>query len=225
MKKSAGEEENSAASRWHSDVTCVAVPPTYSLLFGKQPLELEGVDDDTCYCNIHKAYEQLSPGMKEWLGRTRAVHSAALFLNGFDFKADRPSGLDALGRSFEERSKAELGIPLETIHPCVRLHPETGQPTLFVNDNFTDRFEGWTRQESKPLIDGLLALATKDENVYRHKWRKGDLVCWDNRSAMHRGPPNHLFPPGVVRDMNRTTVIPEGEQCPQGFELGSSSRL
>ena len=65
-------EVNSEQKR-HSDVTCVEVPPTFSFLFGNQPLEMEGVDDDTSFANIHKAYEQLSPGMKAFLGRTSAV--------------------------------------------------------------------------------------------------------------------------------------------------------
>ena len=101
-------------------------------------------------------------------------------------------------------------MSLEQVHPCVRAHPETGRPALFLNHNFTDRFEGWTRKESRPLMDALIQHASRDENVYRHKWKKGDVVCWDNRSVMHQGPPNHLFPPGVIRDMSRTTVIPEG---------------
>ena len=234
MKQSASAEENSAASRWHSDVTCAEVPPTFSILFGRQPLEMEGVDDDTCYCNIHRAYDTLSPGMKEFLNGTNAVHSASLFLRNqrtpgsFDGRDNHTKIAEdeEERRSLLEHAPKELGMSLEQIHPCVCVHPETKRPTLFLNDNFTDRFEGWTRKESKPLFDALIEHASRDDNVYRHKWQKGDLVCWDNRSVMHRGPPNHLFPPGCVRDMTRTTVIPEGERRPQGLSsLMSGSKL
>merc|ERR1711959_393529 len=131
----------------------------------------------------------------------------------------RDGGLDLdakTGFSFRDRCENELGIPLEMPHPCVRLHPETGRPALFLNVTFTDHFEGWTRKESKPLLDALIQHASKEENVYRHKWRKGDLVCWDNRCTMHSGPPAKLFPEGAVRQMVRTTVIPEAEVRPFG---------
>lgn len=220
LKKGGRAENYSPNSGWHSDVTSAPVPPSFSILYGKQPLLMEGVDDDTCYCNIHAAYDTLSAGMKEFLSKTGAVHTGLGFLKGRNFKANqgyhvgKDGGAAAL--SDEERSQKELGMPLEQVHPCVRLHPETGRPALYINANFTDRFEGWTRQESKPLLEALVVHAAKEENIYRHKWKKNDLVCWDNRSVMHRGPPNHLFPPGVLRDLVRTTVTPEDESRPIG---------
>ena len=82
--------------------------------------------------------------------------------------------------------------------------------------------EGWTKEESKVVLRQLYEHATREENVYRHKWKKGDLVCWDNRCTMHKGPPTHLFPPKVMRDMVRTNVTPAVEIRPQAASSGGS---
>ena len=100
----------------------------------------------------------------------------------------------------------------------------SGQRSLPMHEDDLERFEeedaeGWTKKESSPLLKMLVDHATKEENVYRHRWKKGDLVCWDNRSVMHRGPPPDQFPAGVVRDLVRTTVIPTGEHRPQASKL------
>ena len=70
-------------------------------------------------------------------------------------------------------------------HPVVRTHPATGRKALYVNPHYTDRFEGWTAEESRPLLDYLAAHATRPENVFRHRWSVGDFLIWDNRCTMH----------------------------------------
>jgi taurine dioxygenase len=70
-------------------------------------------------------------------------------------------------------------------HPVVRTHPITGRRALFVNGDYTTQIDGWTPEESEPLLQYLYAQVARAEYVYRHKWRVGDLVIWDNRSTQH----------------------------------------
>jgi taurine dioxygenase len=67
----------------------------------------------------------------------------------------------------------------------VRTHPETRRKCLFVNRSYTMRFEGWTDEESKPLLDVLYAHSVRPEFTCRFRWRKGSVALWDNRAAMH----------------------------------------
>jgi len=83
--------------------------------------------------------------------------------------------LRALHRAFE----------LQAVHPVIRTHPESGRQALYVNHGFTKNFEGMTVEESRPLLDYLVDLASSPDLTIRHQWKAGDVVIWDNRCAMH----------------------------------------
>ena len=70
-------------------------------------------------------------------------------------------------------------------HPVVRVHPETGRRSLFVNPGFTTRILGVSDAESRGLLDAFFAHVTKPEHMVRHRWQPGDVVMWDNRSTAH----------------------------------------
>jgi taurine dioxygenase len=72
------------------------------------------------------------------------------------------------------------------VHPLVRTHPADGRKALWVTGG-TRGFEGMTPEESFPLINELLEFVTQDRFVYRHKWKKGDVLVWDNRCTLHTG--------------------------------------
>ncbi|TNY08146.1 TauD/TfdA dioxygenase family protein, partial [Escherichia coli] len=81
-----------------------------------------------------------------------------------------------------------------SVHPVVREHPETGRLALFVSEHFTTRIVGLPDDESRALLDELFERSPRPELQYRHAWRDGDMVFWDNRSVMHlaAGCPDHL---------------------------------
>jgi taurine dioxygenase len=83
-------------------------------------------------------------------------------------------------------------------------HPETGSPTLFVNPGFAIRFEGLSDSESRLLIDEITEHATSEDNIYRHRWQKHDIVMWDNFSTMHMATGGYQLP--MRRVMHRLTV-------------------
>ena len=70
-------------------------------------------------------------------------------------------------------------------HPVVRVHPETGRKSLFVNPGFVSHLVGVSDAESRHLLDLFYAHITKPEHIVRHRWRLGDVAMWDNRATVH----------------------------------------
>jgi len=171
---------------WHSDYSYTGHPAAASMLYCT---EKPSVGGDTMFCNMARAYELLSDKMKDIAGQLHAV---------YDFNL-----VSGLGKRDPVKIAELLKINPPIAHPCVRVHPESGVKALYVSER-TSHFEGMTRAESTPLIAFLCAHATNPENVYRHQWRVGDLVCWDNRTTMHRALGD--FDATQPRHMLRTTL-------------------
>lgn len=173
---------------WHSDISHAERPPSASVLHARTIPAGRG---DTMFCNMYHAYEALSDGLKARLRETNAMHS----------------GLATYTRSLE-RNDARAIDPAEVkpprAHPVIRTHPETGRPALFVNPHFTLGFENMTEAESQPLMDMLTARATRQENIYRHRWTPGDVVIWDNRCTMHFAIND--YSEEMSRQLHRTTA-------------------
>jgi taurine dioxygenase len=172
---------------WHSDITCAEQPPALSVL---QALEVPEGRGDTMFCNMVKAYESLSEGMRALLVRLRGLHSAEWLA-----RRNNAPGTDAL-------PIPEIPPPMS--HPVVRTHPESGKKALFVNRSFTIGFDGMTREESAPLLAWIEGHATRPENVYRHRWTQGDVLMWDNRAVMHYAVQD--YDDRSPRLMHRTTA-------------------
>ena len=190
---------------WHADVTCRQRPHKMGLLYCA---DAPSVGGDTLFSNQYLAYESLSSGMKELLLRLRAVHSSAI-----DYGRE-PAYLGAVGKDHAPlRGDAEFSNEAydatanpdieQTTHPVVRWHPDTGRPHLFVNRAFTNRFEGMTREESRPLLEFLWRHAERPEFTCRVRWRTHTTVLWDNRCVLHYAL-NDYF--GERREMHRVAV-------------------
>lgn len=97
------------------------------------------------------------------------------------------------------------------VHPVVIRHPETGRKALFVNPGFTAGLVGFASEESDTLLGFLCRHAIRPEFVYRHRWRQGDLIIWDNRNLVHYAVVDYE---GIgERYPHRTTVIAEQPQA------------
>ncbi|MEM7255718.1 MAG: TauD/TfdA family dioxygenase [Pseudomonadota bacterium] len=179
-------QTRNAGRNWHSDYSYTAYPAAASMLFCD---EVPSVGGDTMFCNMVRAYETLSPKMRGIVDSLESV---------FDFNL-------VSGTAERDPQKMEelLRLNPPIAHPAVRVHPGSGKRALYVSHR-TSHFEGMRRSESLPLINYLCELATKAENVYRHRWRTGDLVCWDNRTTMHIALAD--FDPSEPRRMLRTTL-------------------
>lgn len=184
-------EKTNFGGVWHSDTTYLEQPPMASILLSR---ELPPYGGDTCFANQYLAYETLSDGVKKLLDGLRGISSSA--------KAD-------VSKTREDRIKEDVEMTenermdLEVSHPAVRTHPETGRKALYVNVAHTTRFDGWTEEESKPLLDYLFQHQVKLEFTCRFKWEDGSLAFWDNRCVQHN-PVNDYH--GFKRLMHRITL-------------------
>ncbi len=184
---------------WHSDMTFLEKPPLGSVLYAR---EVPPQGGDTMFANQYLAYEALSPGMKRTLDGLNAVHSA-----NAQYGVD---GMSEANRHNDQRSmkpKTSDDAKAEIVHPVVRTHPETGKRALYVNIGFTQRFEGWTKEESRPLLRWLYEHCAKPEFTCRFAWTKNAVAFWDNRCTQHYALNDYH---GHRREMHRVTV--EGDR-------------
>lgn len=154
-------KERAVTEQWHCDSIFLESPPSITILAAQ---DIPGAGGDTMWANQYLAYNRLSPGMQRMLEDVRGV-----------FAGEAPD------TSTGER------VEVRTLHPIVRVHPETGRKALLLShpgDSLVC-FEDMTDAESRPLLDFLYSHATQPDLVYRHHWRAGDVVMWDNRSTMH----------------------------------------
>jgi taurine dioxygenase len=184
------EQKTNIGGGWHTDHSYDASPAMGSILLAR---ELPDDGGDTLFASMYAAYEALSDGMKKTLGRLRAVHSNAIAFGaaGFYKNSDQAGGF-----------KGE-GLVGEASHPVVITHPESGRKALYVNPGFTQRFEGWTDMESKPLLDFLYAHAVRPEFTCRFRWAPGSIAFWDNRATWHYASNDYH---GHRRLMHRITI-------------------
>lgn len=180
---------------WHSDVTYLPAPALGSILYA---LEVPPAGGDTMFASQYLAWETLSDGMKDMLEGLRAIHSSDIFTN----KARR----DAVNATRTTKLN-EVDETIESSHPVVRTHPETGRKCLFVNGAFTRRIDGWTAEESRPLLDFLYRQASRPEFTCRFRWEEGSIAFWDNRCTQHYALNDYQ---GHRRSMHRVTL--EGDR-------------
>jgi alpha-ketoglutarate-dependent 2,4-dichlorophenoxyacetate dioxygenase len=152
---------------WHTDASFQDPPGRYSMLHAKV---VPPVAADTEFADMRAAYDALDAEMKERIDGLRAHHSIAYsrMTLGFDFSPEEQHRLPG------------------AVHPLVRVNPRTGRRALYLASH-ASRIEGWPLPEGRLLIRELTDHAIDRRFVYRHPWRVGDLVIWDNLATMHRG--------------------------------------
>ena len=131
------------------------------------------VGGDTIWSDMSATYDALSGALRGFLERLTATHTPAKA--GGYFSQRDPAGAKA------ERTAAAA----PSRHPVVRVHPETGNRSLFVNPLFTEKIDGLRRAESDALLGVIHNLAVQPERVVRWHWSEGDVAFWDNRCTMH----------------------------------------
>ena len=184
------DQKRNIGGGWHTDHSYDQVPALGSVLLAR---EVPARGGDTLFASMGLAYEALSDGLKETLANLRAVHSSR---HVFGQKAQYQKGMgDRLGNAEQATQDA--------VHPVVLRHPDSGRKVLFVNPGFTTHFEGWTAEESKPLLDYLYAHAARPEFQTRFHWREGSIAFWDNRSTWHYAVNDYH---GERRLMHRITI-------------------
>jgi len=176
---------NIANQFWHSDSSFQKPAARYSMLHA---MVVPPKGGETEYADLRAAYDALPGDVKEEIAGLEAEHYA--------LHSRLMLGDDSYS---EEQKKA---IP-PAIWPLVRMHPGSKRKLLFVGIHAT-HIPGMTLPEGRMLLHELLEHATQREFVYRHQWRVGDLVMWDNRAVVHRG---RRWNPSQRREMRRATTV------------------
>lgn len=181
-----------AGQNWHADSTFLPAPPMAVIM---RAVELPAYGGDTSFVNVCQVFESLSPALQEFLCGLKAVHSATRLFG----RAAREREVRLNMREGTDEDEGDK----ERVHPVVRTHPRTGRRGLFVNRVYTQRFEGWTAEESAPLLNHLYSLLDKPEHGLRASWHPGMVLMWDNRFTQHRAIFDYA---GQRRLLVRTTI-------------------
>ena len=171
---------------WHTDMSYLPRPPKASVLYA---LEVPPRGGDTSFCSMSAAWEQLPGALKQRAGVLHVKHDGTYNSGGYVRQGVTPTG--------DPRTSPG------TLHPLVYAHPETGRQALYLGRRRNAYIEGLPLDESEALLDEIWVEATRDELTWRHQWRAGDLVLWDNRCTMHR---RDAFDPASRRVMHRTQI-------------------
>lgn len=187
---SAGATDQSA-SQWHSDGTYMAVPPSISILRGIQVRPFGG---DTCFSSATAAYQGLSEEMKTRIADLRYVADMkrAMMRDG---KPKLAFASEARWREVQEKYPA-------VEQPVVRVHPETGQPLLYVNEAHSVEIVGMEEAEGRALIRTLNEEFKRPEYQVRWSWENHSIAIWDNRAVQHYGVPDQQYD----RYLERVTI-------------------
>lgn len=162
-----GENVTGMENIWHTDVTWRVNPAYGSVL---RLSEVPPLGGDTLWADMAAAYDNLPEEVKDRIDGLTAVH---------DFT---PS----FGRALTPQRLAEKQLEFPAaVHPVVRIHPETGRKTLFVNAAFTIRIVGLEPEESEELLQYLFDQAKVPEYQVRFHWEKDSIAFWDNRATQH----------------------------------------
>ncbi len=171
---------------WHTDMSYNELCPIGSALYA---LEVPPVGGNTGFANMYRAYDTLPAELKREIAGKTCRHD---------------SSRNSAGEL--RKGAKEITDPREApgaIHPLIRTHPETHKNALFLGRRQSAYIIGMPLDESEDLLNRLWAHATQKEFEWYQVWKVGDLILWDNRSAMHR---RDAFDANTRRLMHRTQI-------------------
>lgn len=174
---------------WHTDSQFLEEPSMASLLLAK---EVPSVGADTLFASMFSVYDALPEKTKKRIDGLQVSHSR----------------IRAYPSNYPNRpplTEEEKARTPDVFHPLVRRHPENGRKALYIGDSTAPEIIGMPKEESDTLIRELIDFATQERFVYRHKWKVGDAILWDNRSAIHCATPYDTEK--ERRLMYRTTIV------------------
>jgi taurine dioxygenase len=171
---------------WHTDMSYLLDPPKASVLYA---LEVPPAGGDTSFCSMYAAWDELPDPLRRRVEGLRVKHDGTYNSGGYVRQGVTPT----------DDPRTSPG----TLHPLVFVHPETGRRALYLGRRRNAYLEGLSLEDSDALLDEVWSQATRESLTWRHQWRVGDLVLWDNRCTMHR---RDGFDPSARRVMHRTQI-------------------
>jgi len=171
-----------AGQRWHTDGAYLETPYRATVLYGVEVPVKDGRPlGDTMFTSTSAAYDALDPEFRQRLSGMRAVnnHGVARTKLSMSLKLDE---------SLKDR--IQKGVE----HPVIRTHPHTKRKCLYINQGTTQHICGLPQTESDALLENLCAHLVRSDFIYRHQWRAGDIVMWDNCSTQHNAVGDYELP-------------------------------
>ena len=187
----------SGEAKWHTDSCYKSKPDTGSLLYA---LEVPDDGGKTAWANLQLAYEVLPDATKTKLAGKRGQYAYNIF--NVDITKD-------------DDVKDIRTMTPDVVHPLVLKQPVSERKGLYFDPLQTYGIEDMDVSESRPLLDELTAHITQPNFIFKHRWRRGDIVLWDNCRVLHRREP---FDPMVPRLLKRTTIFLPPERYPVPFQ-------
>jgi len=177
---------------WHTDQSYMPKPATGAVL---QAIEVPEKGGSTYWVNLQAAYDRLPQDLAKIVEDKHAI---------YDYE-ERLKRYDPKNRVMSEEVRKSIPPPIT--HPLVNVHPVTGKKCLYFDPSTTSGVVGMSDEDGRELLAELARIATAEDQVYRHDWRLGDVVMWDNAFLLHR---RDEFDGADVRFMKRTTLtLPE----------------
>lgn len=174
---------------FHSDMCYLESPAKASILFG---INIPSTGGDTLFANMFTAYETLPDEIKKEILNKKAINSY-----------DPGKSNNTVSRyNTEYKSETEMSFA----QPMVFSHPQTGKKSLYVNRVMTEKVVGMSSEDSQALLEKLFIHQEQEHFVYKHKWKPGDLLMWDNRTTLHARTD---FDATELRKLRRVTVSGE----------------
>jgi taurine dioxygenase len=171
---------------YHTDHSNFSAPPKGTMV---QAMAIPSKGGDTQFVDVRRAYDDLPEATKAKIAGLKSLHAY--------HSSDSP-------RPMVELTPEERETMPETIQPLVVRHPDSDRAAIYLNTGRMEGIEGMERSAANALIAELFAHATQAKYEYRHVWKKGDLVLWDNRSVMHQA--NGDYDPDEYRLLYRVLV-------------------
>ena len=182
-----GKHPDKGTLHWHTDGSWRDTTGQATMMVAEIVPEEGG---ETHFADMYGAWDRLSEDWKARLSGLRAFHN-------LDFSRTRRHGVDLM----TDAQKAQVPpVP----HPIARTHPETGRRCVFAGDH-AEWIDGMDYEDGRALIEEVNAMATPEDRVYRHAWKPGEVIVWDNRCLLHRA--TGFDTAAAIRVMRRCTVL------------------
>lgn len=176
---------NDAGQDWHTDMSYNAIPGRFTALHAVEVPTRDGEPrGDTQFGDMYAAYEALPEDIKQEIEGASAWHDFHKYYDEARRKGSNRPELTAEQRARRPR----------VLHPLVGLHPVTGRRFLYADPGYTVEIEGMAPARSRELLDFLFEFQLQPRFVYRHRWRVGDVLIWDNWSTVHRASSDYEPP-------------------------------
>lgn len=195
------DDTHTFGSVWHTDQMFNPEPAMATILYAKETPDAGG---DTMFANMYLALDSLSEGMRGMLEDVQTWNVGDKFKRGSGHgtpgapRQERYQGNEKMSAKIKDPGNLQT----ETAHPLIRTHPETGRKALYIGSH-TDGLDGFSDEESAPIIRFLNTHSVRPEFTCRFRWRPGSVAIWDNRCVQHHAIADYN---GQHRRMHRITI-------------------